>query len=152
MPRFVTEVPLRWTDQDTYRHLNHARIVTLLEEARIELAFTAARKDSAGGMSTGLLVAGLQVDYRRQIPYRSSPLRVTMGVRDVRAASFTIDYQMHDGPDEDDPVAVRAVTRMALYDLEAERPRRLTADERAFLGRWADEENADEENTVGSTR
>lgn len=146
MSRFVTEVPLRWTDQDAYRHLNHARIVTLLEEARIELAFTAAGADGVAGLSTGLLVAGLEVDYRLQIPYRSRPLRVTMGVRDVRAASFTIDYQMHDGADGADPVAVRAVTRMALYDLEAGRPRRLTGDERAFLGRWADGEAA-----VGST-
>ena len=34
MARYVAQVPLRWTDQDSYRHLNHARAVTLLEEAR----------------------------------------------------------------------------------------------------------------------
>ena len=27
---FVTQVPLRWTDQDAYRHLNHASAVTVL--------------------------------------------------------------------------------------------------------------------------
>lgn len=138
MSRFVTHVPLRWTDQDAYRHVNHARIVTLLEEARVELAFTAAGSEGLAGFSTGLLVAGLEVSYRRQIAYRPEPLLVTMDVRDVRAASFTLHYEMHDGPDESDPVAVRAVTRMALYDLQADRVRRLTADEREFLGRWAD--------------
>lgn len=147
MSRFVTQVPLRWTDQDAYRHVNHARIVTLLEEARVELAFTAAGAEGLGGFSTGLLVAGLEVSYRRQISYRPEPLRVTMDVRDVRAASFTLGYEMHDGPGESDPVAVQALTRMALYDLAADRVRRLSAEERAFLGRWADDTAP-----VGSTR
>ena len=43
MGRFVASVPLRWTDQDSYRHLNNASVVTLLEEARIGLFFEAAR-------------------------------------------------------------------------------------------------------------
>ncbi|GEL26017.1 thioesterase [Pseudonocardia sulfidoxydans NBRC 16205] len=138
MARFVAHVPLRWTDQDAYRHVNHARAVTLLEEARIELVFERARTSGAGSFSTGLLVAGLEVEYKRQIPYRAAPLRVAMWVRDVRAASFTIGYEMHDGPDDTDPVAVTARTHMALFDLEAARPRRLTAEERAFLGEWGE--------------
>lgn len=138
MARFVTHVPLRWTDQDSYRHVNHARTVTLLEEARIALFFEAATADGVDGFTGGLLVAGLDVDYRRQIRYRSRPLRVQMWVDQLRAAAFRISYALHDGPDDADPVAVRAHTRMATYDLDADRPRRLTAPERAFLGRWAD--------------
>jgi acyl-CoA thioester hydrolase len=135
--RFVAQVPLRWTDQDSYRHVNHARAVTLLEEARIALFFDTAAAEGIQGFTGGLLVAALNVDYRRQIPYRSHPLRVGMWVDEVRAASFRICYEMHDGPAEADPVAVVASTRMAIFDLDAQRPRRLTADERAFLGRWA---------------
>lgn len=138
MARFVAQVPLRWTDQDSYRHVNHARAVTLLEEARIDLVFERARADGAATFSDGLLVAGLEVRYKRQIAYRPRPVRVVMWVHDVRAASFTISYEMHDGPDETDPVAVTARTHMALFDLDANRPRRLTADERRFLGSWGD--------------
>jgi acyl-CoA thioester hydrolase len=138
VPRFVTHVPLRWTDQDSYRHVNHARTVTLLEEARIALFFDAAAAAGLDGFAAGLLVAGLDVDYVRQIPYRSRPLRVQMWVDEVRAASFRASYAMHDGPEQDDPVAVRAHTRMATFDLDAQRPRRLTAAERLFLGEWAE--------------
>lgn len=138
MARFVASVPLRWTDQDSYRHVNHARTVTLLEEARIALMFGAATEAGVGTFSEGLLVAGLEVDYRRQMPYRTEPLRVVMWVGELRAASFTISYEMHDGPGEADPVAVSARTRMALYDLDANRPRRVTATERDFLATWAD--------------
>jgi acyl-CoA thioester hydrolase len=136
--RFVTQVPLRWTDQDSYRHVNHARAVTLLEEARIDMFFEAAGADGIRTFSGGLLVAGLNVEYRRQIGYRSEPLRVTMWVDELCAASFRISYAMHDGPVETDPVAIEASTKMAMFDLDAQHPRRLTADERAFLQRWSD--------------
>jgi acyl-CoA thioester hydrolase len=134
---FVTQVPLRWTDQDAYRHLNHARAVTVLEEARIDLFFDQAAEDGLRGFADGLLVAELNVAYRRQVAYRSTPVRITMTVDELRAASFRIRYALHDGPGDEDPVAIDAWTRMAIYDLHAGRPRRLDPPERAFLARWA---------------
>ncbi len=135
---FVTHVPLRWSDQDSYRHLNNARAVTLLEEARVALFFTVAADDGLRGFAGGLLVAGLNVAYRRQVAYRTAAvLRIAMGVDEVRAASFVIHYDLHDGPDADAPVAIRAETRMATFDLDANRPRRLTTEERQWLEKWA---------------
>lgn len=136
MGRFVAQVPMRWIDQDVYRHLNNARAVTLLEEARVAMVFDAAEEAGVTGFRDGLLVVDLHVEYRRQIPYRAGGLRVTMTVEDVRAATFRIAYEVHDGPDAGDAVAVRARTRMAAYDLAAGRPRRLTEPERAYLARW----------------
>jgi acyl-CoA thioester hydrolase len=137
MARFATAVPLRWTDQDSYRHLNHARAVTLLEEARIALFFDTASADGVTSFAHGLLVAGLGVAYKRQVTYRSQPVRVGMWVDRVRAASFRICYELHDGAEETDPVAITAHTDMAMVDLAVQRPRRLLAEERAFLERWA---------------
>jgi acyl-CoA thioester hydrolase len=134
--RFVAQVPVRWTDQDSYRHVNHATAVTLLEEARVAMVFGAAAAEGVAGFAAGLLVVGLHVDYRRQIRWLSDGLRVAMGVDELRAASFRISYEMHDGPAATDAVAVCAWTRMATYDLDVGRPRRLTPDERAFLARW----------------
>jgi len=136
MGAFVTRIPLRWTDQDAYRHLNHARAVTVLEEARIDLFFDRAAADGLRGFASGLLVAELNVGYRRQVSYRPEPLAVALTVDEVRAASFRIHYALHDGPETAAPVAITAWTRMAIFDLAGNRPRRLDADERAFLGRW----------------
>ena len=147
MSRFHVEIPLRWADLDVYRHVNHARTVTLLEEARVELVFHRASEDGAAGAagaagagswSDGLLVASLQVDYKVQIPYQGQSVRVSMWTDQVRAASFLIHYELRTGPAESDPVAVTAQTQMVPYDLAAGRPRRLTEAERAFLARWAD--------------
>ena len=137
MARYVAQVPIRWSDLDSYRHMNNAKVVTLLEEARIRLVFEEATSSGAAGFVGGLLVAGLNVEYKRQIPYRAPALRVTMGVDEVRAASFRICYEVHDGPDPDDRVAVAAWTRMARFDMAAQRPLRLSDGEREFLGRWA---------------
>jgi acyl-CoA thioester hydrolase len=134
---FIAHVPVRWTDQDVFQHVNHAVTVTLLEEARIQLVFDAAGAEGVSGFGAGLLVTGLSVDYKRQISYRSRRLRVAMTVDDMRAAAFRIRYAMHDGPDEGHAVAVTAETRLAAFDLGAQRPRRLTPEEREFLGRWA---------------
>jgi acyl-CoA thioester hydrolase len=134
---FIAQVAVRWTDQDVFRHVNHAVAVTLLEEARIQLVFDEAGAEGVSGFAAGLLVTGLSVDYKRQISYRSRRLRVAMTVDDLRAATFRIRYLMHDGPEEGDAVAVTAETRLAAFDLDAQRPRRLTLEEREFLGKWA---------------
>jgi acyl-CoA thioester hydrolase len=134
------EIPLRWADMDAFRHVNHARTVTLLEEARVELVFHRARGFGAGDWAAGLLVASLQVDYKQQIPYRGQAVRVGMWVHQVRAASFLIEYEMHVGPDEADPIAVTARTKMVPFDLAGDHPRRLSPPEREFLACWADED------------
>ena len=58
----------------------------------------------------------------------------TTEVRDLAAAARAA---LADGRVHDDPVAIDAWTRMAIYDLHAGRPRRLDPTERAFLTRWA---------------
>ncbi len=132
MSPFVARVPMRWTDQDSYRHLNHARAVTLLEEARIGLFFDRASADGITTFAAGLLVVGLDVAYKRQVAYRATPLEVAMTVDEVRAASFRIAYELRDGG----APAITAHTQMATFDLAAQRPRRLAADERAWLEEW----------------
>ena len=32
---YLVKVPVRWSDMDVFQHINHARMVTLIEEARI---------------------------------------------------------------------------------------------------------------------
>ncbi|ASU77888.1 thioesterase [Actinopolyspora erythraea] len=133
MGAYVTEVPLRWSDMDAFGHVNHARTVTLLEEARAGLLFTEAERRGHDGMAAGMVVARLSVDYRSPVEYRMGTVQVRMSVRELRTASFVVDYTVTAGGD--DPVAT-AETLMVPYDLRAERPRRLTDGERSFLSEW----------------
>ncbi|HEY1966634.1 MAG TPA: thioesterase family protein [Pseudonocardia sp.] len=149
MSRFRTRIPLRWADLDVYRHVNHARTVTLLEEARVELVFRRAGEDGGGQWSDGLLVAGLEVDYKRQIDYRGQSVLVSVWADHIRAASFLLRYELHTGPEDSDPVAVTATTKMVPYDLGAGYPRRLSEPERQFLRQWVDQRpDTDNRNEV----
>jgi acyl-CoA thioester hydrolase len=63
-------------------------------------------------------------------------VRVAMTVREMRHASFTLDYEVHCGPQESDPVAATAETSLVPYDTSNNRPRRLTEHERDFLAAY----------------
>jgi acyl-CoA thioester hydrolase len=138
MARFVAHVPLRWTDQDAFGHVNNARLVTVLEEARVALLFASAEEAGVTGFEAGCVITTLEVRYLRQVPYERAPLRVAMWVGGLRSASFTILYEVHRGGDDAASPAVIASTTLAMFDLGPQRVRRLTPPERAFLARWTE--------------
>jgi acyl-CoA thioester hydrolase len=118
---------------DLFGHVNHASTVTLLEEARAELLFTEASRHEAASMARGMVVARLIVDYHTPLVADGRNVRITISVRELRAASFTLDYSVHSGHDDSGPVVATAETLMVPYNLETARPRRLTEAERDFL-------------------
>ena len=55
---FVAPVHVRWSDIDSYQHINHATMVTILEEARIPFL----REPFGADITTiGLLIAETQL-------------------------------------------------------------------------------------------
>lgn len=55
--RYVSPVPIRWSDIDMYQHVNHATMVTILEEARVPFLSTPFADDF---VTTGLLIADVR--------------------------------------------------------------------------------------------
>ncbi|MGH3980641.1 MAG: acyl-CoA thioesterase [Pseudonocardiaceae bacterium] len=47
LPAYATEIAVRWSDMDSFGHVNNACTVTLIEEARTELLFATARTQLA---------------------------------------------------------------------------------------------------------
>ena len=76
MAPYVNDVAVRWSDQDAYGHVNHARVVTLLEDARTGMLFDAATEAGVGDFEGGLLVSALDVAYKRPITWSPSGVRV----------------------------------------------------------------------------
>lgn len=133
---FVTGVRPRWSDMDAFGHVNHANMVTLLEEARIELLFTEASRHGVTDMTTGVVVARLVVDYLTPLVFTGDDIVVEMSVRELRSASFTLDYAVRNGRGEESAVVATSETLMVPYNLTAGRPRRLLEAERDFLAGW----------------
>ncbi|EGX55822.1 hypothetical protein SZN_30944 [Streptomyces zinciresistens K42] len=134
--RHIYRCPLRWADMDAYGHVNNVVFLRYLEEARIDFLFR-PEKD----FQQGSVVARHEIDYKRQLVHRHHPVEIELWVSEIRAASFTLAYEVKD----DDLVYVRASTVVVPFDFEAERPRRITAEEKEFLRSYMDDRPGTEE-------
>ncbi|GLY01419.1 MULTISPECIES: thioesterase family protein [Actinoplanes] len=126
--RFIYDVPVRWSDMDAYGHVNNARFLTLYEEARVAMVFTAAKESGLVTFSDGIVIARHEIDYLRPVDF-GDPVRIESWVSELRAAAFTVSYELYD----DGVLASRAKTVCVPYDLAKGHPRRLTPEERDFL-------------------
>ncbi|MGW1166925.1 acyl-CoA thioesterase [Streptomyces sp. NPDC002550] len=128
--RHIYRCPLRWSDMDAYGHVNNAIFLRYLEEARIDFLSLRGKESKQGSV-----VARHEIDYKRQLVHRPTPVDIELWVTQVRAASFTVTYEVKDT----DVIYVRASTVVVPFDFETQRPRRLTAEEREFLQRYTDD-------------
>jgi acyl-CoA thioester hydrolase len=124
-------VQLRWSDPDSYGHVNHARALSLLEDARLALAGLAPGSDGDG--PPDVILGRLEVDYLRQLRYRPrEQLTVRSWVSRLGTRSVTVRQELV----QDGEVAIRADGVCVLFDYGADRSRPMTDDERAFWARF----------------
>jgi len=131
---FTSGVHVRWSDIDTYQHINHATMVTLLEEARVDFL----REPFAEDITTiGLLIHEVRVLYKDQLRLVDSPLQVTVWTKRLRAVDFTLGYEVRSvGAKPDSRPAVIAETQLAAVHIQEQRLVRLSPSHREYLQRW----------------
>jgi len=118
-------VQLRWSDPDSLGHVNHARALGLLEDAR--LAMISGPAD--------VILARLEVDYLRQLYYRVGERPcVTSWVTRIGTKSLTVRQELV----QDGEVVIRADAVLVMFDFATDASRPLTADERAHWSRYLD--------------
>jgi acyl-CoA thioester hydrolase len=124
-------IQLRWSDPDTYGHVNHARALSLLEDAR--LAIAAEAPGVVPGRQPDVILARLEVDYLRQLHYRvGERLCARTWVTRVGTKSFTMRQELV----QDGQVAIRLDAVLVVFDITADASRPLTDEERAFWGAY----------------
>jgi acyl-CoA thioester hydrolase len=132
--RFTTPIHVRWSDIDMYQHVNHATMVTILEEARVPFLIEPFADDFA---TTGLLIAEVKVGYKGQLRLADSPLQVTIWVNRLRAVDFTLGYEVRSVlADPDSKPAVIAETQLAAFHIDEQRLVRLAPHHREYLQRY----------------
>ncbi len=131
---FTTGVHVRWSDIDTYQHVNHATMVTILEEARVDFL----REPFAADVTTiGLLIHEVRVLYKGQLRLADSPLQVRIWTKRLRAVDFTLGYEVRAlGADPDSKPSVIAETQLAAVHIKEQRLVRLSDIHRGYLQRW----------------
>ena len=118
-------VQLRWSDSDLFGHVNHARVLGLLEDARLAMA------DPAPG--AGIILARLEIDYLRQIHYRVSE-HLTVASRITRLGRSSIG--MRQELTQDGEVALRAEMVLVNFDYATDAVSPLTEQQRAHWAQW----------------
>ena len=125
--RHEHEVQLRWSDPDSLGHVNHARALSLFEDARLDMA------DRGSGARRDVILARLEVDYLRQLYYRAGErLTVRSWVPRLGTKSFTVRQELI----QDGEVAIRADVVMVQFDYASDRARAMTDDERTHWSQF----------------
>jgi acyl-CoA thioester hydrolase len=121
-------VQLRWSDPDSLGHVNHARALSLFEDARFAM--------SDGLPPRGMILARLEVDYLRQLHYRRGErLTVSSWVTRLGTKSLRVRQELV----QDDQVVIRVDCVLVSFDFEADASRSLDDDERAHWSRLLEE-------------
>jgi len=127
-PRFQLELPVRFSDTDMMGHVNHARFLSYLEDARI--AYLAAVGGAGGDlMQQGCILAHLEIDYVRPLQFTGDPIAVDVTLDRVGRSSLAMSYTISQG----DELAARATSVLVAYDYRTAASRPLSDAERASL-------------------
>ena len=126
--RHVYACRVRWSDVDSYGHVNNVKYFEYFQEARI--AFLSGLADGLPGTAgRGVVVARIAVDYKRPILFRTEPFQVETWVSRVGGSSYDLEAEIKDG----DEVLSRAHAVVVAFDRDQERSRRLSDHERSRL-------------------
>ena len=122
---------------DSLGHVNNVVYVDYLQEARVDMLRVHAPAQGGEELAEGVVVVRHEVEFVRPLAFRPEPVRVESWVSQIRAATFTMAYEVLDElPDGERRVYLRASSVLTPYVFSQERPRRITTEEREVLGRF----------------
>jgi len=129
---FTHPVLVRWSDIDSYDHVNNVRYFDYLQEARI--AFLSQLVGSTDYFADYPCVLVSQtVDYLRPIHLRHPPYDVDVWIESVGTSSYTLGSRIVDRTDGSEDVYAKATSVIVAVDGETHAKRPLGDVERAAL-------------------
>jgi len=142
---------MRWADMDQLGHINNVVYVDYLQEARVDMFRTHGPAASTGDLAEGVVVVRHEVTYVSPLLFGFRPVSIESWVTEIRAASFTVAYEiLHEQPDGERRVYVRAKTVLTPYVFATERPRRITPVERETLALFLEPEPSQRPAPLGT--
>jgi len=122
---------------DSLGHVNNVTYVDYLQEARVDMLRVHAPATGGEQLAEATVVVRHEVEFLSPLVFRAAPVRIESWVTRIRAASFTMAYEILDElPDGRRHVYTRARTVLTPYLFTEERPRRIRDRELAVLERF----------------
>jgi acyl-CoA thioester hydrolase len=132
---------MRWADLDSLGHVNNVVYVDYLQEARVDMLRVHAPDARAGRLADGVVVVRHHVEFQTPLSFAASSVhrqsvKIESWITEIRAASFTIAYEIYSDVGDSRITYARASTVLTPYVFATERPRRITPEEREGLSRY----------------
>jgi acyl-CoA thioester hydrolase len=96
--RYYHPIEVRYGDLDPQGHVNNARYLTYLEQARIAYIHQLGLWKGGSFMDVGIILADAQITFKEPIQYGQS-VRVGVRVSRLGVKSLTMEYQIEDAVD-----------------------------------------------------
>ena len=148
MARHIYLCPLRWADMDSLGHVNNVTYVDYLQESRVDMLRTHAPSTGGEELAEGTVVVRHEVEFVAPLVFRFEPVRIESWVTKIRAASFTMAYEILDETEEGRRVYARARTVLTPYVFSNERPRRIRDEERRVLEQFLEPDEAPDQGSA----
>lgn len=126
-PTFTLQVATRWSDMDAYGHINNARYLTYLEEAR-DHALSQILASVPG--DTGYVIVRVEVDFRHELTRDDGPVTVATTFMTLGRSSIRTRESIHGA---DGTLAIEAAAVLAKFDRETRTSAPWTDAERAVF-------------------
>jgi acyl-CoA thioester hydrolase len=143
---------MRWADLDLLGHVNNVVYVDYLQEARVDMLRTHGPAARTGDLAEGVVVVRHEVSYLAPLSFGFEPVTIESWVTEIRAATFTVAYELFHERDGVRHVYARAKTVLTPYVFATERPRRLTDVERDTLAAFLEADDPPPRVPVPRTR
>jgi acyl-CoA thioester hydrolase len=121
---------------DLLGHVNNVTYVDYLQEARVDMMRVHPPVSGGEELADGVVVVRHEVVYVFPLVFRPAPVSIEVWVTEVRAATFTLAYEVFDETPEGRTVYLRARSVLTPYVFAGEHPRRLKESEREVLRRF----------------
>jgi len=126
---------MRWADLDMLGHVNNVVYADYLQEARADMIGIHAPRVE-GQPQDGLVIVSHQMRYRKPLLFDFDPVLVETWVTEIKAATFSLSYEIFTEADGVREVYVEASSVLTPFVFETESARRLRPEEKSFLERY----------------
>ena len=131
--RFTHPVLVRWSDIDSYDHVNNVRYFDYLQEARIAFLTQIVGPRGDYFAEYPCVLVSQTIDYLRPILLRHPPYDVDVWVESVGTSSYTLGSKIIDRSGASGDIYAKALSVIVAVDGETHAKRPLGDTERAAL-------------------
>jgi len=121
---------VRWDDIDAFGHVNNAKYLTYIQEARFQWSWYQYASKNEKPTLVEMVVAKAEVDYLVPIYEGGRFYDITLWVEQIGNSSFTLGYEVIG---DNGVVHAKVKTVQVAVSMETKKSRPLTDPEREFL-------------------